>query len=151
MLTTEITSRKISEGLKEAGYRADLELLMEKPELGWVNVMADEKAWMIDGVMTMIEGHPEEAQLRAGLSITYKTTLVFEKNEDGRQVLDKLSASFIGYEFDPVNEDGSMPVLVYKEVPLIDGDKIEMSQVIQQFEAFKTAVNGASWLGRTEK
>ena len=113
---------------------------MEKPELGWVNVLANGMAWEIDGVMSVIEGHPDEKQLRATLTIAYKTAFVFKKRQDERPVLDKLSASFIGYEIDPTNEDGSVPVGIFKEVPLVDGDTIEMSQVVQQFKAFKSAV-----------
>lgn len=155
MLTTELTSRKIWEGMKEAGYKCDLNVIFERPfEDAVVEVIADEKVWSATGVV-FFEGnalaHADEevkAEMRANLSLQFRTTLVFNNYDEMNEMITKFKEVLITHLEEPTNDDGSVPTTFYKEIPLIDGDEIEMSSVIQQFEAFKTTILGVLSLGK---
>ena len=141
MLTTDLTSRALEAGLKEAGLSADLELLLERPEMGWVNVLVDGKAWEVEGVPSVIYGHPMETELLENLSISFKVNLMFSSETEASWTLSRLSGEFL--EIDsaiPMNDDGSVPIGVRKEMPLIPGDELEMAQVIEAFAQFRQTV-----------
>lgn len=143
MLTTELTSRKIYEAMKEKGHKCDLLVIFERPfEDAVVEIIEDGKIWSVSGV-TYVEGDVDaevQAEMKANLGIQFNSTLVFNNYDEMNAMVDKLKEQLITHMEEPTNADGSVPTTFYKEVPLIAGDTIEMSQVIQQFEAFKSTV-----------
>ncbi|MDB4486033.1 hypothetical protein N9025_01330, partial [Synechococcus sp. AH-707-B22] len=50
MVTFELTSRNIYEGLTKEGYKCDLDIWMKEPEWAKVNVLLDGMTWTIEGI-----------------------------------------------------------------------------------------------------
>jgi len=143
MLTTELTSRKIYEAMKAQGHKCDLLVIFEKPfEDAVVEVIEDGKIWSISGVIYVEDNVDAEvkADMGANLCLKFNATLVFNNHDEMSAMVDKLRGQLITHMEEPMNDDGSVPTTFYKQVPLIVGDEVAMSSVIQQFEAFKSTV-----------
>lgn len=141
MLTTELTSRKIYEGMKEAGYECELHVWLETPELASAKIILDGRTWTIDGVPALIDGQRDDVETKEDLLIHFQITKVFEQGDTGQHVvLKRLEELFIQYDLNPTNADGSIPVLVTRKLPLTEGDEINLDTIVNQFNQFQEAV-----------
>ena len=146
MRTNELSSRKIYEGLKKAGYECDLDIWMKTPEWARVQIFQDGKTWTIEGVDAIGEGIASQTKFSNDLYIHIQIEKVFKKEEDAsvENIIRRLHRSFIQSDNSaPVNNDGSSVVLFYRQYPVIADDEIGIDTVIKQFNNFTVSIQSA--------
>ena len=128
--------------MKEAGHKCDLLVIFEKPfEEAVCEVIEDGKVWSLTGVLYSDDASEEvKAEMISLLKVQMSLTLVFNDYDAMNTMIGRVANRLITHLEEPTNADGSVPTTFYKQVPLIAGDTIEMSSVIQQFEAFKSII-----------
>ena len=169
LVTFELTSRNIYEGLKKEGYKCDLDIWMKEPEWAKVNVLLDGMTWTIEGIDEVGSTKSTESefaksdeaefnpQANAGKDkyIHFQIDRVFKKGQDAMAQLatKRLCSSFIYHErTNLISMDGSFTVSFHRQYPLLtDDDEAGIKTIIDQLNNFKIIVQSVFYSVQEDK
>ena len=169
LVTLELTSRNIYEGLKKEGYKCDLDIWMKEPEWAKVNVLLDGMTWTIEGIDEVGTTKSAESEFKksdesefnlqanAGESkyIHFQIDRVFKKGQDAiaQLAIKRLCSSFIYHErANVVSMDGSFAISFHRQYPLLtDDDEAGIKTIIDQLNNFKIIVQSVFYSVQEEK
>ena len=169
MVTLELTSRNIYEGLRKEGYKCSLDIWMKEPEWAKVNVHLDGMTWTIEGIDEVGKSNSEEADFRKSDEgefnsqanaekdkyIHFQIDRVFKKEQEAMAQLatKRLCSSFIYHERTKlISTDGSFTISFHRQYPLLtDDDEAGIKTIIDQLNNFKIIVQSVFYSVQEEK
>ena len=158
MVTPELTSRNIYEGLKKEGYKCNLDIWMKEPEWAKVNVLLDGMTWTIEGIDEVGTTQFAESNFRKSDEAEFKTQAnvgndkyihfqidrVFKKgqNDMAQLAIKRLCSSFIYHErTNLISMEGAFTVSFHRQYPLLtDDDEASIKTIIDQLNNFKIII-----------